>query len=152
DWVDSGVDLRRNERVQVTASGTIVVGRSRITPDGLRNSDPSAPLPRANEGLLIGAVGEDLRSPIIELGSSREFVADRDGRLYLTANRGVYTDARGAFGVQIKRDRNLNQDLDQDYNRNPSGRGRSRQPGRNRMPQDLTIDVAGTSRGTDTNV
>src|ERR1700687_784358 len=88
NWIDTGVDLRRNERVQINASGTILARRARITPDGLRSTDPSSPLPRAAEGMLIGAVGDDRDSPILELGTTKEFVADRDGRLYLTANRG----------------------------------------------------------------
>src|SRR5215510_4358449 len=49
NWIDSGIDLRRSQRVQITASGTILAGRSRITPDGLRTSDPSSPLPSAAE-------------------------------------------------------------------------------------------------------
>jgi hypothetical protein len=107
NWIDSGVDLRRGERVQVKASGTIVAGRSRITPGGLRTTDPTAPLPRAAEGVLIGAIGNEPDSPIIEIGIGREFVADRDGRLYLTANRGTYTDARGAYAVQVRAERDL---------------------------------------------
>ena len=107
NWIDSGVDVRRGERVQVTASGTIVAGRTRITPDGLRSTDPTAPLPRAAEGTLIGAVSNDPDAPIIELGLSREFIADRDGRLYLTANRGTYTDARGSYSVQVRKERDL---------------------------------------------
>src|SRR5205085_10009287 len=94
NWIDSGVDLRRGEHVQIKADGTIYAGRTRITPDGLRSTDPSAPLPNAAEGVLIGVVGNDADSPIEELGLSREVVADRDGRLYLTVNRGSYTDAR----------------------------------------------------------
>ena len=39
NWVDNGLDLRRDERVSVTASGTIVAGRSRITPGGLRSTE-----------------------------------------------------------------------------------------------------------------
>src|SRR5713101_2564417 len=108
NWIDSGVDLRRGERVQVSASGVIIVGRSRITPDGLRSTDPTSPLPSAGEGRLIGAIGDDPRAPIIDLGSTREFNADRDGRLYLTSNRGSYSDARGSFNVQIRRERDLN--------------------------------------------
>src|SRR6266852_4911311 len=34
NWIDSGIDLHRGERVQVTANGTIVAGRTRITPTG----------------------------------------------------------------------------------------------------------------------
>ena len=100
-------EVRRNERLQIRASGTILAGRTRITPDGLRQSDPTSPLPRVGEGMLIGVIGNDPDSPIIEIGSSREFVADRDGRLYLTANRGTYTDARGSFTVEIRREVDL---------------------------------------------
>ena len=181
NWVDSGVDLRRGERVQVRASGTILTGRTRITPDGLRATDPSAPLPRASEGVLIGAVGNDPNSPIIEIGSSREFVADSDGRLYLTANRSTYTDARGAFTVQVRTERELTQrrtdvasNRDDDDNNDAFGRGnrradpapprprttrggsgqaRSDDPGsRDRTPREVAVTVPGNSRGTDTGV
>jgi len=159
NWIDSGIDVRRGERVRTSATGVITAGRTRITPDGLRSTDPSAPLPRAAEGELIGAIGDDPRAPILELGSSREFNADRDGRLYLTANRSSYSDARGSFNVQIRRERDLTALDSQDrVPRNPSGRGRSRtrQPidenDRNRTPQEVTISVPGTSRGTDTGI
>jgi hypothetical protein len=158
NWVDSGVDLRRNERVQTTASGTILTGRSRITPAGLRNNDPSSPLPNAAEGLLIAAIGSDPTSPVLELGTSKEFVADRDGRLYLTLNRGSYTDARGSFVVQIKRERDLSaMGGEGNPNVNPGGgrpRNRPRNPSTTTSPapRQVSIEVAGTSRGTDTNI
>jgi hypothetical protein len=107
NWIDSGVDVRRGERVRIDATGTIYAGRTRITPAGLSTSDPYAPLPRAAEGALIGVIGNEYDSPIIELGAGREFVSDRDGRLYLTANRSSYTDARGAFNVRIRKELDL---------------------------------------------
>lgn len=107
NWIDSGVDVRRGERISVNASGTIVAGRSRIMPGGLRSTDPNAPLPRAAEGVLIGAVSDDPSAPIIEIGLGREFNADRDGRLYLTVNRSNYTDARGSFTARVRRERNF---------------------------------------------
>jgi hypothetical protein len=160
NWIDTGINLRRNQRVQVSATGTIVVGRTRITPDGLPRTDPTAPLPNAKEGELIGAIGDDPRVPILELGSTREFVADRDGRLYLTANRASYNDARGSFAVQIRRERDLTALDNQDdrYPRDSSGRIRSRdrqpidQIDRNRNQREVTINVPGTSRGTDTGI
>src|SRR5437667_8790377 len=94
NWVDTGIDLRRSDHIQINASGVITVGRRRITPDGLRSTDASAPLPRAAEGELIGAISENPRAPIFEIGSTRDIIADRDGRLYLTANRGAFRDAR----------------------------------------------------------
>jgi hypothetical protein len=170
NWTDTGVDLRRGEKVQTSASGVITVGRGRITPDGLRSSDPTSPLPRAAEGELIGAISDDPRAPILELGASREFTADRDGRLYLTANRGSFNDARGGFTVLIKHDRDMNalDTVDDPSRRRPGIRSRDRQPSdqrdrqpsdqndrdrdRNRTPQDVTIEVPGTSRGTDTGI
>ncbi len=107
NWIDSGVDIRRGERVRIDATGTIYAGRTRITPAGLSTTDPSAPLPRAAEGELIGVIGNDFDAPIIELGSGRDFTADRDGRLYLTVNRGSYSDARGAFNVRIRKEIDL---------------------------------------------
>jgi len=151
NWIDTGINLRRNERVQVTATGVIMVGRTRITPDGLRSTDAGAPLPSAAEGELIGTVGDDSRSPIMELGSTREFTADRDGRLYLTANRSSYADARGSFTVQIKHERNTGETDRRPGRIRSRNRGLNDDFGRNRN-QDVTINVPGTSRGTDTGI
>jgi hypothetical protein len=153
NWIDSGVYVRRGERVQVSATGVITVGRSRITPDGLRSTDPSAPLPGANEGELIGAIGNDARSPIIELGSNKEFTAERNGRLFLTANRGSFADARGSFDVRIRSERNQN-GRDDDVgggirSRNREGGGGGGYRGGQR---ERTIDVPANSRGVDTGI
>jgi len=155
NWVDSGVFVRRGERVQVSATGVITVGRARITPDGLPRTDPSAPLPNVNEGKLIGAISNDPSAQIIELGSSREFTADRNGRLYLTANRGSFTDARGAFDVQVRRERSLNardtDDLDRGGIRSRNRETYGRPVDQNRGA-DLTVEVPGNSRGADTRI
>ena len=156
NWIDSGIYLHRGERVQVSASGVIAVGRSRIGPDGLRSTDPTAPLPNASEGELIGAISQDPRAPIIELGSNREFTADRNGRLFLTANRGSFADARGSFNVQVRRQRDLNtRDVEEDRDTGIRSRGldnSDRYRDRGRIPRDITVDVPATSRGTDTNI
>lgn len=177
NWIDSGVDLKRNERVRVDASGTIYAGRTRIGPAGLNTTDPSAPLPRAAEGELIGVIGSDYNSPVLELGASRELVADRDGRLYLTVNRANYNDARGVFRVQIRREIDLagmtraddnrnNQDdnydpfgYPADSSSNPApvrrrpGGGTTGSGGRNNRTLEKVIDVPGNqSRGIDTGI
>ena len=151
NWTDSGVYLHSGERVQISASGVISVGRSRISPEGLRSNDPTAPLPDAAEGELIGAIGNDPRAPIIELGSTREFTADRNGRLFLTANRGSYTDARGAFEVEIRSQRDLNARND-DFERGGT-RSRNRDTGASRGNQrERTLAVPANSRGADTGI
>ena len=180
NWIDSGVDVRRGQRVQVRASGTIYAGRSRITPEGLRTTDPSSPLPRSPEGALIGAVGTDPDTPVEVLGLNREFTAERDGRLYLTANRGTYTDARGAFVVRVQTERELPQrrrdaagrdveEVDDPFDPNRSTRPAATRPrtpggggGGGSFPNDQTggrnprreasIELPATSRGTDTGI
>lgn len=180
NWIDSGVDVRRGDRVQVTATGTIIAGRTRITPDGLRTTDPYAPSPRSAEGALIGAISNDPNAPIIELGLSREFVPDRDGRLYLTPNRSSYTDARGAFDVQIRteldlRSRNTSSTAsrtdDEADEFDPFGTTESATPAPARRRRaaggnpnnpsntsginptlEKSISILGTSRGTDTGI
>jgi hypothetical protein len=179
NWIDTGIDVTRGQRIQVSSTGTIYAGRARITPSGLRSTDPNAPLPRAAEGVLIGTIGTDPNAPIIELGTTREFQADRDGRLYLTLNRGEYTDARGSFNVQVRREielgrraasnRRTGADDDDDFD--PFGTGASNPaPVRRRtttgettpspsgnfpstsVAQERTVVVPGNSRGTDTGI
>lgn len=173
NWVDTGIDVRRGQRIQVNSTGTIYAGRSRITPGGLRSTDPTAPLPNAAEGVLIATIGTDPNAPIIELGTSREFQAATDGRLYLTVNRGQYTDARGSFNAQVRSElsfgraasnrRTTGADDDDDFD--PFGTGsttpgpvrrRNRGDGQSSTPasaaQERTVAVPGTSRGTDTGI
>ena len=151
NWIDTGVDLRRGAHVQINAAGVIMVGRSRITPDGLRSTDPNAPLPAAAEGKLIGAISDDPRAEIFEIGSSQEFTADRSGRLYLTANRGSYNDARGSFSVTIQSERYTGNAGD--YSRGGGIRSRNRQLNNDRSrSQERTITVPANSRGTDTGI
>lgn len=179
NWVDSGVDVRRGERIRVDATGTIYAGRTRITPAGLATTDPSAPLPRAAEGELIGTIGTDYDAPIIEIGAGREITADRDGRLYLTINRGNYTDARGAFNVRVRKEVDLAVLARADDGRNPNdnsydpfglpgdsstpGATRSRQRGdynpnpnrdrRSNRTVERTVTIPGNeSRGVDTGI
>ena len=108
NWIDSGVDLKRSERVRVDATGTIYAGRMRITPAGLNTTDPSAPLPRAAEGELIGVIGNELRftdhrdwrEPRIRRGSRRPSLSDRKPQFN-------YNDARGVFKAQIRKEVDL---------------------------------------------
>jgi PA-IL-like protein len=176
NWVDSGVDVRRSERIRVDATGTIYAGRTRITPAGLSTTDPNSPLPRAAEGELIAVIGNDYNSPILEIGASREFVADRDGRIYFTANRANYNDARGVFRVQVKKeidltamartadDTNRNDTYDPFYSGDsPTGAApiRSRDRGgynnpntsRGNRTSEKTVEVPGNQqRGVDTGI
>ncbi|HKO34932.1 MAG TPA: hypothetical protein VJV21_00525 [Pyrinomonadaceae bacterium] len=150
NWVDSGVFVRSGQLVQVRATGVITVGRMRITPDGLRSTDPSAPLPNAADGKLIGAIGNDASSPVFELGSTREFTADRNGRLFLTANRGSFADARGSWSVEVRRERGVNFREADDLDRSGGIRSRTRGNIDRNRTREFTVEVMGNARSSDT--
>lgn len=177
NWVDTGVDLRRGETVRIRAGNyiTITTNNARITPAGITSTTRNLPLPSAPEGALIGAVGEDPSSPIFLIGTDKEFTAEREGRLYLTANRHGYEDASRAFTARIYRDlRAIEQaagnreddsfydDLYEPDTRPQTGRVRRRERRGDQPPlpdgppvnepssREVNITVPGASRGTDT--
>lgn len=108
-WIRTQVQLQRGQRVRVRASGTVTLeGRIQTGPDGLENRrDEDAPLPEANDGALIAAIGQDVNSPPIFVGSSNEFIAEDEGVLYFTVNHWETRNARGAFRVEVSVDRNI---------------------------------------------
>ena len=106
-WTRSQLQINRGDRVRVEAGGTVTLeGRTSVNPDGLGNRrDRDAPMPNENDGALIASIGQDYDSPAILIGSSRTFVADRDGMLYFSINHGNTSNARGAFRVNLSVDR-----------------------------------------------
>jgi hypothetical protein len=108
DGTDTGVDLRRGDRVTVSASGSIYVDdrSGRITPDGNRSfstSRSSYPLPDAGQGALIGYIrltdGRTTRP--FQIGSQQSFNVPDDGRLFLLVNDDDYRDNSGNFSVRV---------------------------------------------------
>src|SRR6185369_1160777 len=122
-WVDSGVTLKRGQRVKVDATGTIFLGgRTESSPDGVSTRhDPKSPAPDSPEGILIGAIGEDKNAKVFPIGANGEFQADRDGKLYLTVNKNDYRNARGSYKVKLGIDKNVRSDggYDRNSDRNP---------------------------------
>ena len=101
-WIRTNVEVRLGQRIRIEASGQIYLdGRSASTPDGINRRDPNSPLPDEPDGALIAAIGSEPDSPPILIGRSKEFVAERDGRLYFTANHWDTTGARGRYNVRI---------------------------------------------------
>lgn len=112
-WVRSTVQVTRGQRIRVEATGTVTLeGRTQTGPDGLSGRrDPDAPMPDANDGALIAAIGQDQNSPPIFIGRGVEFIAENDGLLYFTVNHWEVTNARGAFRVTVSIDRNYRGDV-----------------------------------------
>jgi PA-IL-like protein len=102
-WTNSGLVVRRGQRLRITASGRVNLGNNRVSPpDGLPNIPDRDKLMRNQPtGALIAVIGDD-NDDFIFIGSSKDFVAQRDGVLFLGVNEGNLSDNSGNFDVVIE--------------------------------------------------
>lgn len=142
-WIRSSIQVSRGQLVHVEASGTVTLeGRTQTTPDGLNGRrDPDSPMPDANDGALIAAIGQDQNSPPIFIGRGVEFVAENDGLLYFTINHWETANARGSFRVTVSVDRNFRGDV-----------GGNTGGGQPSQGKEKTITVNATQQWTDTGI
>jgi PA-IL-like protein len=102
-WTNSGLVVRKGQRLRINASGRVSLGRSRFSlPGGLSTIPDNDKLMR-NEatGALIAVIGDD-NDDFILIGPRREFVAQRDGVLFLGVNEGDLTDNTGTYDIVIE--------------------------------------------------
>ena len=102
-WTNSGLVVRKGQRLRISASGRVSLGRGRFsTPGGLTSIQDNDKLMR-NEatGALIAVIGDD-NDDFILVGPRREFVAQRDGVLFLGVNEGDLTDNTGSYDIVIE--------------------------------------------------
>jgi hypothetical protein len=102
-WTNSGLVVRKGQRLRISASGRVSLGRGRFsTPGGVTNVQDSEKLMR-NEatGALIAVIGDD-NDDFILIGPRREFVAQRDGVLFLGVNEGDLADNTGSYDIVIE--------------------------------------------------
>jgi hypothetical protein len=102
-WTNSGLVVRRGQRLRITSSGRIDLGRRGFsTPAGIPMANDNDRLMRTeNTGGLIGVIGDD-NDDFVFVGARHEFIAQRDGVLFLGINEGDLTDNRGSYDVVIE--------------------------------------------------
>jgi hypothetical protein len=102
-WTDSGLMVRKGQRLRISASGRVSLGQGRFsTPTGLPRVLDNEKLMRDEPtGSLIAVVGDD-NDEFIFVGAGREFFAPRDGRLFLGVNEGNLADNTGTFDALIE--------------------------------------------------
>lgn len=102
-WTNSGLVVRRGQRLRISASGRVSLGTNRFaTPDGLANiTDRDKLMRNQATGGLIAVIGDD-NDDFIFIGRGHDFVAQRDGVLFLGVNEGNLSDNTGAFDVVIE--------------------------------------------------
>ena len=102
-WTNSGLVVRRGQRLKISASGRVSIGQNRFsTADGLANiTDRDKLMRNSPTGGLIAVIGDD-NDDFIFIGRGHDFVAQRDGVLFLGVNEGNLADNTGAFDVVIE--------------------------------------------------
>ena len=102
-WTNSGLVVRRGQRLKVSATGRVSLGQNRFsTADGLANiTDRDKLMRNSPTGGLIAVIGDD-NDDFIFIGRGHDFVAQRDGVLFLGVNEGNLADNTGAFDVVIE--------------------------------------------------
>ncbi|HZH32412.1 MAG TPA: LecA/PA-IL family lectin [Pyrinomonadaceae bacterium] len=102
-WNDSGLMVRAGQRLRITATGRVSLGGGQMsTPTGLpRLADRDKLMRNDPTGALIAVIGDD-NDDFIFIGASREFTAQRDGRLFLGVNEGNLGDNSGTYDVTVE--------------------------------------------------
>ncbi|HSE31825.1 MAG TPA: LecA/PA-IL family lectin [Pyrinomonadaceae bacterium] len=102
-WTNSGLVVRKGQRLKISASGRVSLGRGRFSLPGGVSTIPDNEKLMRNEatGALIAVIGDD-NDDFILIGPRREFVAQRDGVLFLGVNEGDLTDNTGTFDIVIE--------------------------------------------------
>jgi hypothetical protein len=102
-WTNSGLVVRKGQRLRISASGRVSLGRGRFsTPGGLTGVNDNDKLMRSEAtGALIAVIGDD-NDDFILIGPRREFIAQRDGVLFLGVNEGDLTDNTGSYDIVIE--------------------------------------------------
>lgn len=102
-WTNTGLVVRQGQRLRITSTGRVSLGGGRFsTPTGMPGSPDSDKLMR-NEatGALIAVIGDD-NDDFLLIGTKRDFVAQRDGVLFLGVNEGNLNDNTGTYDVVIE--------------------------------------------------
>ena len=102
-WTNSGLVVRRGQRIRISASGRVSLGKGRFsTPGGVPNiTDDNKLMRNEATGGLIAVIGDD-NDDFIFIGARREFVAQRDGVLFFGVNEGELSDNNGSYDIVIE--------------------------------------------------
>jgi len=102
-WIDSGVDVRKGDRLVFNTTGEVVVAPGASgNPDGVPGMrSNNYPVPGNQAGTLIAKIGAGAPFPIGTI--SRPVAMPATGRLMLGVNDDYFGDNSGGFWVRIVR-------------------------------------------------
>lgn len=102
-WTNSGWVVKKGQRIRIVGDGRVSLGNGRYaTAAGIGSlQDNDKLLKNVATGALIAVIGDD-NNDFIFVGDENEFVATRDGALFLGVNEGNLEDNSGAFEVKVE--------------------------------------------------
>jgi len=102
-WTNTGWVVKKGQRIRIVGDGRVSLGNGRYaTASGISSlSDNEKLLKNVATGALIAVIGDD-NNEFIFIGEEKEFVAERDGALFLGVNEGNLEDNSGAFDVKVE--------------------------------------------------
>lgn len=102
-WTNTGVVVKKGQRIRISASGRVSLGKGQYTtPAGLGSIPDGQRLMKTEPtGALIAVIGDD-NNDFVFVGSISEFLAPRDGTLFLGVNEGNLEDNSGAFDAVVE--------------------------------------------------
>jgi sRNA-binding regulator protein Hfq len=104
EWQSSRVIVKRGDRIRITATGQVTLDPNSgqtSGPEGIEQPDPKKLMPDRPTGALIAVIGAD-NDDFIFIGGSAEFVAAREGLLFLSVNEGMLSDNLGSYKAVIE--------------------------------------------------
>jgi hypothetical protein len=101
-WTATGINVRRGEPLEISASGEITVGggNAPASPAGTGEMRTENAIQSAPTGALIGRIGNG--QPFL-IGTQTRIQAPAAGQLFLGVNDSNHADNQGSFRVEVRR-------------------------------------------------
>ena len=108
DWVDTKMDVNGGDKLHITATGTVTMGKDTdITAAGKErgwvDTLRAMMVPSAGRGALVGRVGNSAAATPFFVGADGTVVTPIAGRLYLAINQDKIQSPQGKYEVKIDR-------------------------------------------------
>jgi len=102
-WTNSQWVVKKGQKIRISGRGQVNLGNGRFSSSaGIGSLPDNNKLVKTEAtGGLIAVIGDD-NNDFIFVGASKEFVAVRDGALFLGINEGNLDDNSGAFEVTVE--------------------------------------------------
>lgn len=102
-WTNSGWVVKKGQRIRISGDGKVSLGKGKTTTAAgdYALEDSQKLLKNVATGALLAVIGDD-NNDFIYVGAEREFIATRDGALFLGINEGNLDDNSGSFNVKIE--------------------------------------------------